>query len=354
MKTWDVAIIGGGVIGLALARSLRHTGAGVLVVEKQEPAREATHAAGGLIAHCDPHNPPQLVTLISASARMYPAFIDEIRAEAYESPDLRCDGTIAFPEPGEEPACDGVREIGKAELSALDPLIARSGPAYFLPECSVDPRKLGSALEKAARTLGVDFVTGSPVTEVATLAGRITGVRTTKSYYPASIVVNCAGAWAAQIQPLGVPTRPVRGQMVCMIPQTSAPEPLIRHVVRTPEIYIIPRSDGRILLGATLEEAGFDKRVDPETVKRLHQSAITVVPELANLRIHEAWAGLRPGTPDGLPIMGATSLKGYYAATGHYRDGIMLAPITGQLMTQLIAGQKPDLNLEPFSPQRFG
>jgi glycine oxidase len=353
VKTWDIAIVGGGVIGLALARRLRHTGASVVVVEKNEPAREATHAAGGMIAHCDSHNPPQLAELISASARMYPKFIDEIRAEAFESPDLRCDGTIAFPEPGEEPVCDGVREIGSAELAALEQLISRSGKAYFVPECSVDPRKLGSALEKAARTLGVDFVTGSPVREVATLAGRVTGVRTGKSYYPAAFVVNCAGAWAAQMQPFGVPTRPVKGQMVCVIPQASSHGPLLRHVVRTPEVYIIPRSDGRVLLGATLEDVGFDKRVDPETVKRLHEAAIAVVPEIANLRIHEAWAGLRPASPDGLPILGATALKGYYAATGHYRDGIMLAPITAVLMTQLITGQKPELDLEPFSPLRF-
>lgn len=353
MKTWDVAIIGGGVIGLALAWKLRHAGAAVVVVERHEPAREATHAAGGMIAHCDAHNPPQLAALISAAAGMYPAFVDEIRGEAFESPDLRCDGTIAFPEPGEEPVCDGVREISSAELAGLEPLIERSGKAYLLPECSVDPRKLGSTLDKAARTVGVDFVTGSPAKEVATLAGRVTGVRTGKSYYPAAAVVNCAGAWASQILPFGFPTRPVKGQMVCIIPQASSHGPLIRHVVRTPEVYIIPRSDGRILLGATLEETGFDKRVDPETVKRLHEAAIAVVPEIANLRIHEAWAGLRPGSPDGLPILGATSLKGYYAATGHYRDGIMLAPITAVLMTQLITGRKPDLDLEPFSPQRF-
>jgi glycine oxidase len=119
-------------------------------------------------------------------------------------------------------------------------------------------------------------------------------------------------------------------------------------------VYIIPRSDGRLLLGATVEEAGFDKRVDPETVQRLYQAAIELVPEIAHMRIHEAWAGLRPGSPDGLPILGATSLKGYYAATGHFRDGILLAPITAELMTQLLTGRKPELDLEQFSAMRFG
>ncbi len=355
MKTWDVVIIGGGVIGLALAWRLRQSGAAVVVVEKGEPAREATHAAGGMIAHCDGGHPPALAKLVAASARMYPAFVNELRAEAFESPDLRCEGTIAFVEDGEPPVCDGARLLGDDEVSELDALIALRGPAYYLPECSVDPRKLGSALEKAARTLGVDFVTGSGVKEIAVLAGRATGVRTAKSFYPAATVVNCAGAWAAQMRPVGVPTRPVKGQMVCVVPPAAAhaADPLIRHVVRTPEVYIIPRSDGRMLLGATMEEAGFDKRVDPETVRRLHQAAVNVAPKIAQMRIHDAWAGLRPGTPDDLPIMGTTALEGYYAATGHYRDGIMLAPITAHLMTQLLTGQTPEFGMEPFSPLRF-
>jgi glycine oxidase len=127
----------------------------------------------------------------------------------------------------------------------------------------------------------------------------------------------------------------------------------VQHVVRTPDVYIIPRSDGRILLGATVEEAGFDKRVDPDVIQKLHQAGIAAAPALASMRIHDAWAGLRPGSPDNLPIMGETSLPGYFAATGHYRDGIMLAPITAHLMAQLICGKTPELKLEPFSPSRF-
>lgn len=356
MKTWDVVIIGGGVIGLSLAWRLRRNGVSVLVVEKGEPAREATHAAGGMIAHCDPHNPPALAGMIAASARMYPEFVRELREEAFESPDLRDAGTLAFLEPGETPNCAAARALSEDELSTLAPPIAIRGPAYFLPERSIDPRKLGSALEKAARNCGADFATGSAVTEVAVLGGRATGVRTTKSFYAAGAVVNCAGAWAAQIKPFGAPTRPVKGQMLCVVPATAGHHsgPVLQHTVRTPEVYIIPRSDGRIVLGATLEEAGFDKRVDPDIVQRLHRAAEKVVPGIGLMRIHEAWAGLRPGTPDGLPILGATSMSGYFVATGHYRDGILLAPITAKLMTELLAGQSTTLNLVPFSPQRFG
>ena len=355
MKTWDVVIIGGGVIGLSLAWRLRQSGASVLVVEKGEPAREATHAAAGMIAHCDSGNPPELAELIAASARLYPEFINELRAEAFQSPDLRADGTIAFLGDGELPVCDGVVPLDDAELARAEPLIARRGRAFLLPECSVDPAKLGRALEKAARTLGADFVTGAPVSEVAVLGGHATGVRTAKSFYASAAVVNCAGAWASQIKPFGMPTRPVKGQMVCVVPQAGAPSsgPLLRHVVRAPEVYIVPRSDGRLLLGATNEEAGFDKRVEAGVVQGLHRAATAVVPEIGRMRIHDAWAGLRPGSPDGLPIMGATSLPGYFAATGHYRDGILLAPATARVMMQVLTGHVPDVDLGPFSPQRF-
>ena len=356
VKTWDVVIIGGGVIGLSLAWRLRRHGASVLIVEKSEPGREATHAAGGMIAHCDPHNPPALASLIAGSARMYPEFVRELREASFESPDLRTTGTIAFFEDGESPGCEAARCISDDELARIEPLVSLRGRSFFLPESSLDPRKLASALEKTLRHSGVDFVTGSPVTEVAVLAGRAAGVRTAKSFYAGDAVVNCAGAWASMIRPLGVPTRPVKGQMVCVVPPPGPhrPGPLIQHVIRTPEVYIIPRSDGRIVLGATVEEAGFDKRVDPETVQRLHQGAANVAPAIAEMRIHEVWAGLRPGTPDDLPIVGPTALPGYFAATGHYRDGILLAPITAHVMAQLLTGHTPDFDLSPFSPLRFG
>jgi glycine oxidase len=124
-------------------------------------------------------------------------------------------------------------------------------------------------------------------------------------------------------------------------------------VIRSADVYIVPRSDGRILIGSTVEEEGFDKRTDPNAILRLRQSAIDLVPKLAQARILEDWAGLRPGTPDNLPILGSTSIPGYFVATGHFRDGILLAPITARLMAQVITDQKPDYDLSAFSPARF-
>jgi glycine oxidase len=128
---------------------------------------------------------------------------------------------------------------------------------------------------------------------------------------------------------------------------------MVRHVVRTPDVYLIPRSDGRMVIGATAEEAGFDKQTVPETIERLRRAAIDRVPSLADARIQEAWAGLRPGTPDALPILGPTTTRGYFVATGHFRDGILLAPVTAKIMAQIITGSAPELDVTRFSAQRF-
>jgi glycine oxidase len=138
--------------------------------------------------------------------------------------------------------------------------------------------------------------------------------------------------------------------MLCLVMQ---PRNLLRHVIRTPDVYLIPRSDGRLLVGATVEEAGFDKRTDAGAIQKLHRAALKLVPKLADARILEDWAGLRPGTPDGLPILGATAIPGYFVATGHFRDGILLAPITAQVMTSVIEGRGPEYDLTAFSAQRF-
>jgi glycine oxidase len=138
-----------------------------------------------------------------------------------------------------------------------------------------------------------------------------------------------------------------------MLYLVSTTRDLIKHVIRSPEVYVIPRSDGRILVGTTMEEAGFNKRTDPDTIQRLHHAAVALIPALNDARMIEDWAGLRPGTPDGLPILGPTSTSGYYVATGHFRDGILLAPVTAKIMASLLAGQNPEFDIEAFSAARF-
>jgi glycine oxidase len=196
----------------------------------------------------------------------------------------------------------------------------------------------------------VDFSSGDEVTAVTLTDGRASGVKTNKTTFHAAKVVNCAGAWSGQIGPHAFPTRPVKGQMLCLLMHSRT---LLKHVVRSPQAYLIPRSDGRLLVGATVEETGFDKRTDAATIQRLHRAALDLVPELRNGKILENWAGLRPGTPDALPILGPTATPGYYVATGHFRDGILLAPITAEVMAAAIEGRTSDHDLAPFSPARF-
>jgi glycine oxidase len=358
MKTWDVIVIGGGIIGLSLSLELRRSGARILVVERGEPGREASHAAGGMLVDSDVETKSALLALAKASARMYPEFVREVELESGMKADLRDQGTIVFhgAEESDQAAKSGLKSLSAAELRELEPGLAESElaasrlAAYYLEERSVDPRALTVAVLNAARRSGVDFSSGDEVLGVNISDGAVSGVTTNKTYFLASKVVNCAGAWSGQIAPHAFPTRPVKGQMLCLLAPTRE---LLKHVIRTPEIYLIPRSDGRILAGATVEEAGFDKRTDTETIKRLHRAAIATVPELKNAKILEDWAGLRPRTPDSLPILGATATPGYFVATGHFRDGILLAPVTARVMAQVMEGRITDHDIGAFSPARF-
>lgn len=351
VKTWDVIIIGGGIIGLSLSIALRKRGAKVLVVERGELGREASHAAGGMLVDCSLETPPALQPLAVASARLYPEFAHEIEIESGARVDLRDYGTIVIPPPQHVHERPGftVSELLPAPLAELEPELT-AAPAFYLKERSVDPRALSSAATKAAKNLAVDFSSGDPVTSIDFSDGHATGVTTAKTSFAAAKVVNCAGAWSGQIAPHAFPTRPVKGQMLCLAMPSRT---LLKHVIRSPKAYLIPRSDGRLLVGATVEEAGFDKRTDPDTIHRFHRAALELVPKLRDARILEDWAGLRPGTPDALPILGATETPGYYIATGHFRDGILLAPITAQVMTAVIEGRAPEHDLSAFSPARF-
>lgn len=344
VKTWDVIIVGGGIIGLSLAIELHKRATTVLVLERGEPGREASHAAAGMLADHGDEFPAALAPLAKASALMYPEFVHELQDESGTSVDLRDAGTILLHD-----GAAGSHGTLPGSLSTLEPaLVAACRSVSYLEERSVSPRALTSAVLKTAKHHELDISSGAEVTEILVRDSRTSGVKTTKTTYHAGVVVNCAGAWSGQVRPLAFPTRPVKGQILSVIGG-----PPLRHVVRAPEVYLVPRSDGTIVIGATIEEAGYDKRTIPETIQRLLHSATELIPSLEKARIHEAWAGLRPGTPDKLPILGETTMPGYFVATGHFRDGILLAPITAQAMAELITGGKCTHNLLPFSPQRF-
>jgi glycine/D-amino acid oxidase-like deaminating enzyme len=205
-----------------------------------------------------------------------------------------------------------------------------------------------AAAVKAAKHREVDISSGSEVQEVLVENGRAAGVKTEKTSYASAIVVNCAGAWAGQIPPFQFPVKPVKGQMLAVVGG-----PTLKHVIRGEDVYLVPRKDAKIVIGSTLENAGFDKRVNVDTIERLFRAAADLVPELGRARQHEAWAALRPGTPDELPILGETAITGYFVATGHYRDGILLAPATAEAVGDLIARRECGYDLTAFRPSRF-
>jgi glycine oxidase len=367
VREWDAIVIGAGIIGLSLAIELNKRGLKVLVVEKGEPGREASWAAGGMLAPFDVA--PALRELATTSAKMYPEFVHELEDESGIKIDLRNQGALVFFADPRRRIAPHLKERSLQELG--EPAISGSGVEglrpNFLVERSVDPRHLTTAAIGAARHRGIDFSSGDQVLAVETGDGKATGVRTKKTRFAAGLVVNCAGAWAGKIgesqfdaraedipfptsnQQI-IPTRPVKGQMLYVaMPQKE----LVRHVLRAPNVYLIPRSDGRMLIGTTHEEAGFDKQTVPETIQKLYREALKLVPKLAEARILEAWAGLRPGTPDDMPILGATATPGYFVATGHFRDGILLAPVTAWIMGQVVLGEPAGFDLSAFAAGRF-
>ena len=355
VKSSDVIVVGAGVMGLSIAWTLRKHGLRVQLIERGEPGREASHAAAGMIAVCDPHNDPAIQPLAERSGALYPEFVHEIEDESAMKVDFRDDGVITYLDPSSYSSLHpSSRVLSEEEITDLEAAIVPRSNGYFLPERWVDPRLLCAALLQAFRHRGGDLASGSNVLSVD-FEGSALVVKTEQTTYHAEKVVNCCGAWAGQIGDHGIPTRPVKGQMLSVVPIANPDPhpPILRHVVRAPEVYMVPRSDGRIIIGSTLEEAGFDKHVDPDVIHVLHQAAAAVLPTVKDMRIHEAWAGLRPGTPDGRPLLGKMSQPGSYVAAGHYRDGIMLAPVTAEILAALILEENPGLDLRPFAPNRF-
>ena len=339
--------MGGGIIGLSLSIALKKKGLRILIVERGEPGREASRAAAGMLASCAFESASPLWHLARASAAMYPEFVHELEDESGIHVDLRDQGTLDF---SLTHGIDGEAEVvSTTELLELEPSLPETvGTGHYLSESSVDNRKLVQAALKTAKHRGIDISSGTAVTEVLVSAERVIGVRTENTVYGAAKVVNCSGAWAAQFSPVSLPVRPVKGQMLSVVGG-----PAINHVLVFPEVYLVPRGDGRLLIGASAEEAGYDQRISVDAIQRLRRAAISAVPGLAAARILEEWAGLRPGTPDNLPILGLTSITGYFVASGHFRDGILLAPITAELMTKIISEENPGFEVTAFSPARF-
>jgi glycine oxidase len=342
VKSYDVIIAGAGIIGVALALELRERGAKVLVLDRGEPGGESSSAAAGMLAAGDPDTPVALQPLALESARMFPEYVRKLEDLSGIKTDFRRHGTIAFLEAPSVPSV--YTSLSGDDLRRLEPVLQSHGhSAYFVQEDTVDPRLLMHAALAAARNCGVEVRKNAEVKEIRTHKDQVEVV-TDSGLFVAGTAVNCRGAWS------GAPVKPRKGQMLYLQPQR---QDLLQHVVRAPDAYIVPRSTGKILVGATVENVGFDKTVTPSTIQDLISAAAQYLPELKSAPIIESWAGLRPGTPDDLPILGPTEASRVFIASGHFRNGILLAPITAKIMADLVTGKAPGLDIGAFAVSRF-
>jgi len=357
----DVIVAGAGLIGLSIAFELAQRGASVRVFDRGEPARAASWAGAGILApYTERIEDEDLLALCAASLAEYPAFVERVFTQSGIDAHLRLDGVLyaAFDDEQLETLrrhTGALRDRGvecelldRAAVLAAEPWLGARAIGGLLKsaEGHVDNRRLGRALVAACAASGV------VVERVAELRAecdrrRALGVATPLGFVAAGAIVNACGAWASSLEGVPdacrVPVEPVKGQMVAL----SVPAGFVRRATWVPGAYLVPRDDGRLLIGATVESAGFDERVTAEGVAGLLRAALAAAPALSS------WAGLRPGTPDGLPFLGATPLEGYFVASGHYRNGILLAPATARLIADAVeTGEAPAL--EPFSLARLG
>ncbi|MFL6231325.1 MAG: glycine oxidase ThiO [Pyrinomonadaceae bacterium] len=400
----DAVVLGGGVAGLAVARELALRGARTTLVERGQLGAEASWAAAGMLApQIEADGRDDFFDFACESRDAYPAFADALLAETGIDIELDCTGTLhlAFTEEDEREnerryewqhrAGLIVERLTAEEVCEIEPRLSprvRSA-LRFARAWQVENRRLCAALARSARRGGVEILEGTEARSVVTARGRVAGVETARGRIDAGAVVVACGAWSSLLPCVedGAPTRatdtqgaeaheradsspadashtddanalrapriePVRGQILCFAMNDA--ERLTRHVVYSPSGYIVPRRDGRLLAGTTVERAGFDKSVTDEGRRAIRAYATEIAPAVAGLELTDEWAGLRPRAADDLPVLGASAeIEHLFYATGHYRNGILLAPLTGTLVADLVMTGETPAPLAPFSPARF-
>jgi glycine oxidase len=366
MKKFDAAIAGGGVIGGAIALELARAGLRVAVFDRQQPGQEASWASAGILSPA-PENPEMvvMVPLGKASLGLYPEFVAQVEEISGKNTGFRAKGTLEAL----------FSHDTKAELSTiialhhglglkaeplraedareLEPALSEEVEAAVLrpEEASVDNRALTAAILEAAQRSGAEVFSGNSAKAIWREGNRCAGLVLQNERVEAKWTVIAAGCFSAMIEGIAsyAPVRPAKGQMAAL----RADDLKMERVLWSEKIYLVPRNDGRILAGATIEYAGFDKRTTAGGIEKILSAAIDLAPDLANARIEETWAGLRPDSPDHLPILGPTDIDGLLIATGHFRSGILLAPITARLVREWIVEQRASVDWDRFSPLRF-
>jgi glycine oxidase len=357
----DAVIIGGGVIGLLCARELRQRGLDVTLVERDQPGRQASWASAGILSGTHPLENDPAATLKRRSRELYPNLVADLTEESGINPEMTYNGNVV-PVFNDEQArrfqeaarTDPESElVSGAALREAEPALGPSVQAGLLrPGGQIDNRRLCRSLEVANRRAGITQVSGAAVTEVLRSGDRVRGVRTHGGTFEAPIVINAAGSWSRQIPGCDppIPVVPQRGEILALDQSAVG---LKRVVTKEPDPYLVPRADGRLVIGATRKFVGFNSSFTAGGVHWLLSEAIGMVPSLAEAPIVEIWTGFRPVSLDGLPAIGAGLLEGLYYATGHGPSGIAPAPASAELLADLVTGTTPKIPAEPFDPLRF-
>ena len=362
----DILVLGGGIIGCALAEELARRGARVSLIDQGRLGAEASSAAAGILAaHMDIPRPGPFFELCQAARRIYPSWISRLERSSGCPVGFHVDGILFLAKTRSEERVMAhrmrwqlrrglrVERWSPAEVRRREPAVDgrfRCGFA-FPTEAQVDNVRLMEALARACRKAGVAVREDTSVRRLWVRGGRVDGVETDHGRLRASVVVNCLGSWAnlRGASALRLPVEPARGQMLVF----RGPPRLFRRAVMSTAAYAVQRRDGRILVGSTIERAGFHKALTLEGMHDILCGARRICSKLEQSTFLEGWAGFRPRTPDDQPILGATPVDGLHVATGHFRHGILLAPVTAQLMAELILTGRSSFDLRSFSPTRF-
>jgi glycine oxidase len=341
MQQLDVAIAGGGIIGLATALDLASAGQRVVVFERGHAMRESSWAAAGMLAANDPENPAVLRPLSQLSLSLYPEFLAAVERHSGRKITIHTTQTLQ----GSPTMPAGARQLIPEAIDPLAPGLRPGGMSFFLlDEQSIDPRDLVLALPLAAKAAGVTLLEQTAVTGITSHANSV-DIQTTSGSWTASHFINAAGAWASDLTAIPITAR--KGQMLLV----ESPAPLAA-VIRTPHLYLVPRTNRRIVIGATVEDAGYDRSIDPAAIAALHSAAAKLWPPIRDARIVDTWTGLRPASADSLPVIGEYGPHSWLAL-GHFRNGILLAPGTARLLRQMILSEPLAIDTGVFHPGRF-
>ncbi|MGC8697369.1 MAG: glycine oxidase ThiO [Halothiobacillus sp.] len=361
MSHTDCIIIGSGIAGLTTALKVREAGLSVTVLERTQLGREASWAGGGILCPLYAWRYPEpVMRLAAAGMARYPAFIEELRSKQTTDPEFYTSGMLVVdpiqtPNEAERIAAWATRHQYPHQWQAASAHFAHlpDQNALWLPDINTvrNPRLL-HALIAAVRQAGVILLEQQPALELLVQNNRITGVRCDRATYPAGQVIVTAGAWSGGLVPGLSPAHifPVRGQMIRFEP---APAPGLHTILMDQGIYMIPRQDGSVVVGSTVEHVGFDKHTTTEAIAHLHRRAVALWPNLARNAIAQQWAGLRPGSQDEIPYLGAhPKIEGLWVGAGFYRNGLAMGPMVAEILTHLITGQPAIMDLTDYRLDR--